>query len=58
MAYSTPPGRWDSVYRRAERPGRAGWLRVGVVIAVVGASVIGTFGRSANLWVVYGEAGH
>ena len=58
MAYSMPPGRSDSVCRRAERPDRAGWLREGVVIAAVGEAVVGKLGLGATLWVVYGEAGH
>ena len=57
-AYSMPPGRSDSVCRRAERPGRVGWLREGVVIAAVGDGVVGRLGSGASLWAVYGEAGH
>ena len=57
MAYSMPPGRSDSVYRRAERPGRAGWLHGGVVIVAVGGAVVGKLGLGASLWVVSGEAG-
>jgi hypothetical protein len=49
MAYSMPPGRSDFVCRRAERPGKAGWLREGVVIAVVGGAVVGQLGLGASL---------
>lgn len=58
MAYSMPPGRSDSVCRRAERTGRAGLLHGGVVIVAVGGAVIGKLGLGASPGVESGEAGH